>query len=104
MHQFINLQSLCARLGYDHSEARRFMPTDDNVHDNALKAIQAKLDELEALKRQHMTDFIAASKRELEGVWNQCYMSDGQKAKFLPYHANTVDENTLEALEEELER
>ena len=98
------MQSLCGRLGLDASEARRFMPEDDNVHDAALSAVQAKVDELEALKRENMTNFIAASKRELEGVWNACYVGDAQKAKFLPYHTNTVDESTLENLEVELDR
>jgi len=98
------IQSLCGRLGLDASEARRFMPEDDNVHDAALSAVQAKVDELDALKRENMTNFIAASKRDLEGVWNACYVSDAQKAKFLPYHTNTVDESTLESLEVELDR
>ena len=80
------------------------MPEDHNVHDAALSAVQAKVDELEALKRENMTNFIAASKRELEGVWNACYVGDAQKAKFLPYHTNTVDESTLENLEVELDR
>ena len=51
---------------------------DDNVHDAALLEIQTRLDQLEELKQQHMAEFIAASKRELEKVWNMCFISEVQ--------------------------
>jgi len=98
------IQSLCSRLNYDRDEIRAFLPDDELVHDRAIGLIQSKVDQLEALKRQHMTDFIAASKRELELVWKRCYYSDSQRAQFLPYHTDVVDETTLDALEIELDR
>jgi len=98
------IQSLCHRLGYDHDETRPFLPEDEAIHDRALTLVQAKVGQLEALKRKHMTDFIAASKRELESVWKRCYFSDRHMAEFLPYHTDNIDESTLDALETELDR
>jgi len=98
------IESLCSRLGYDDFATQQFLPKDDNVHDAALLEIQTSLNELEELKQQHMAEFIAASKRELEKVWNMCFISEVQKAKFHPFHKDTVDESTLDALEKELDR
>jgi len=98
------IESLCSRLGYDDSTTQQFLPKDDCVHDAALVEIQTRLDKLEELKQQHMAEFIAASKRELVKVWNMCYISDVQRAKFHPFHKDTVDENTLDGLEKELDR
>ena len=60
---------------------------DDNVHDAALLEIQTSLNELEELKQQHMAEFIAASKRELEKVWNMCFISEVQVWSLITFHS-----------------
>ena len=93
--------SLCSRLNL---EAKPFLPETERVNDKTLAEIEASVVELEVLKKQHMNDFIAASKKELELVWNQCYVSNQQQKEFLPFFSQNVDEETLNALDQELDR
>jgi len=102
------IKSLCERLNYDDETTRKYLPSDDDltggVTDAAVSAIAGKLEELEVLKKQHMSEFISASKRELEAVWNKCYYSEGQKAACVAFFSSDVDEETLDALETELDK
>ena len=47
--------------------------------------LREELDVLEEAKRENMEHFISQLRRELEGMWDKCYVGDQQKETFAPF-------------------
>jgi len=95
-----SIEALCIRLDIEPFTHQLFCghtPT-------AITALEQELSRLEELKRQNMERFINSVRQELLACWDQCFISQTQRASFLPFKEDIFTEDLLELHEEEVKK
>lgn len=75
-------------------------PVENNVH--ALKILNANIDQLNVMKKQHLKKFILAIQEQLASVWDKCFFGAEQRRNCLSYYEGEYTEESLEYHEKEL--
>nr|XP_053631215.1 protein regulator of cytokinesis 1-like isoform X2 [Cherax quadricarinatus] len=103
LHLHNHIRLLYDRLEVDPSERDIFLDTIHGHTPSVLKKLQQEMHRLEELKHQNMARFINKLRRELEVLWDKCYISENERNAFTPYFAGYTDE-VLKAHDNEVQK
>lgn len=98
------IRRLYDRLGVDPIERDHFLGTIWGYTPSTLKKLREELQRLEELKKQNMARFINQLRRELEILWEKCYISEKDRNAFTPYTSENYTEEVLQAHDKEVQR
>ncbi|XP_071518354.1 protein regulator of cytokinesis 1-like [Panulirus ornatus] len=98
------IRCLYDRLGVDPIERDHFLGTIWGYTPSTLKKLREELQRLEELKKQNMARFINQLRRELEILWEKCYISEKDRNAFTPYTSENYVEEVLQAHDKEVQR
>lgn len=99
------IRSMHAKLKLPAAELENFMLVVKGVSDHVMQACAREEDRLRELKRQHIGEFIAATRAELEALWDRLLYGDAQREAFAPaFDDDACTEASLQAHEDEVAR
>nr|XP_053631217.1 protein regulator of cytokinesis 1-like isoform X4 [Cherax quadricarinatus] len=104
LHLHNHIRLLYDRLEVDPSERDIFLDTIHGHTPSVLKKLQQEMHRLEELKHQNMARFINKLRRELEVLWDKCYISENERNAFTPYFAEGYTDEVLKAHDNEVQK
>ncbi|KAL7645834.1 UNVERIFIED_CONTAM: hypothetical protein RMT77_002731 [Armadillidium vulgare] len=100
----VKIRVLWNRLSIDEERRENFLhQLTDNAFENIQK-LESELKELEELKQQNLGCYINKLRRELEELWDLCYICEDEKENFGPYFSEEYSDKMLEDHEKEVQR
>ncbi|KAB7503357.1 Protein regulator of cytokinesis 1 [Armadillidium nasatum] len=100
----VKIRVLWNRLSIEEERRENFLQQlTDNAFENIQK-LESELKELEELKQQNLGCYINKLRRELEELWDLCYICEDEKENFHPYFSEEYSDKMLEDHEKEVQR
>ncbi|KAK3872542.1 hypothetical protein Pcinc_022386 [Petrolisthes cinctipes] len=94
------IQNMYSRLEIDPSEHLHVFGHTPTV----LAKLHEEWQRLDDLKRQNLSHLINQQRRQLEAMWEQCYVGEEDIQAFQPYFSDDYTEESLEAHDKEVQR
>ncbi|KAK3862326.1 hypothetical protein Pcinc_031795 [Petrolisthes cinctipes] len=94
------IQNMYSRLEIDPSEHLHVFGHTPSV----LAKLHEEWQRLDDLKRENLSRLINQQRRQLEAMWEQCYVGEDDMQAFQPYFSDDYTEESLEAHDKEVQR
>lgn len=97
------LKRLWTKLEIDESKQQRSSAFCAGFKPSAIQNLIKEVNKLEALKKQHVKQFIEGSRKELVEMWDKCYFGEAQRKEFTPAFDENYSEEALAIHEHQVE-
>ncbi|XP_035224233.1 protein regulator of cytokinesis 1-like [Stegodyphus dumicola] len=98
------LTTLWERLNVNENEKEMFLLQHADCRVQTIESIEKEVQKYEEIKKQNIQSYVENLRRELEALWNKCFVSETRRQKFPSFAATEFNDEILETHEVEVEK
>ncbi|XP_035212870.1 protein regulator of cytokinesis 1-like [Stegodyphus dumicola] len=98
------LTTLWQRLNVNEYEKELFLSQHADCRVKTIESIEKEVQKYEEIKKQNIQSYVENLRKELEGLWDRCFVSETQRQQFHPFTTMEFNDEILEAHDMEVEK